>query len=160
MATKNVCGRCAGLGKTCCQVTEIYLTGRDIQRISAHLAQADFFEYRRPADLSYLDQDDDPAWQTQTIRADGTRRVLKWKNGDDCLFLTAHGCQLPMPTRPLVCRLHPLTYTGKGLEGVLDQRCQLAHQQSGEGLIEAMGMTLAQVQDWHRQLYTEIFDHE
>ncbi len=160
MATESICGRCAGLGKTCCQETEIYLTTRDVQRITAYVGRADFHEYRRPADPTYLDQADDPAWQSQTIRADGSRRVLKWRELGNCLFLGAHGCQLPMTTRPLVCRLHPLTYTQAGLAGVLDQRCLLAHRQSAEGLIEALGMTLTQTRGWHLQLYTEIFDRE
>lgn len=160
MATKNVCGICARLGNTCCQNTEIYLTMGDIQRIAAQVSRLDFFEYRTPLDHSYLDQEDDPVWAVQTILRDGTRRVLKKKNERDCLFLTQTGCQLSMEVRPLVCRLHPLTYTMDGLAEVLDQRCLSVLHEPENALITAMGMSPDQASSWHRQLYQEIFEQE
>jgi len=132
----------------------------DIKRIAGHTSRLDFFEYRHPADPSYLDQEDDPVWGARTISSDGTRRVLKQKDGRDCLFLGEAGCELSMAVRPLVCRLHPFTYDAGGLAGVLDPRCLLAHQDSGEELIAAIGMTLAQAQAWHMQLYDEISTQE
>jgi Fe-S-cluster containining protein len=160
MATKNVCGMCARLGNTCCQETEIYLTIGDIKRIAAQVSPLDFFEYRKPLDHSYLEQDDDPVWGVQTILRDGTRRVLKKKNERDCMFLTDIGCQLSMEVRPLVCRLHPLTYTMEGLAEVFDQRCLSVLQEPADVLITAMGMMPDQANAWHRQLYREIFDQE
>jgi len=145
------------LGKTCCQETEIYLTVGDIKRITEYVSRGDFYEFRFPADPSYLDQDDDPIWGLQTILNDGRRRVLKQKDGRDCLFLDNKGCQLPMLVRPLVCRLHPFTYTSSGLEEVLDQRCLKAHKNPGENLIDALGMTVIQAHTWHQQLYDEIY---
>lgn len=86
--------------------------------------------------------------------------MLKQKNSLDCTFLTEHGCELSMAVRPLVCRLHPYTYDVKGLAVILDPRCLLARQGSGEDLIQAMGMTSSLARDWHRQLYDEISIHE
>jgi len=136
------------------------LTVNDIKRIAGSTSRLDFYEYRPPTDPSYLAQEDDPIWGELTIRQDGTRRVLKQKDGRDCLFLGEKGCELSMAVRPLVCRLHPYTYDVKGLGVVLDPRCLLAHQESGEDLIPAIGMTTAQAQAWHLQLYEEIFIHE
>lgn len=132
----------------------------DIKRIAVHVSRIDFYEYRRPKDLMYLDQEGDPAWGAQTICGDGTRRVLKQNNGQDCLFLGENGCQLSLAVRPLVCRLHPYTYTMGGLAGILDQRCLLGQLGSEEDLIEALGMSFAQAQAWHLQLYNEIFMDE
>ena len=160
MATQNVCSRCAQSGKTCCQETDIYLTVGDIKRIAGYIARLDFYEYRRPLDPLYLDQNDDPDWGRQTIRSDGTRRVLKQKEGRDCLFLQENGCLLATAVRPLVCRLHPYTYTRGGLAGILDQRCLAARQQSLEMLPAEFGMSYVQAQAWHLQLYNEIFVHE
>ncbi|MDH4319207.1 MAG: YkgJ family cysteine cluster protein [Desulfobulbaceae bacterium] len=160
MVTQNVCGICARLGNTCCQETEIYLTMGDVKRIASQVSRLDFFEYRKPLDPSYLDQDDDPVWAVQTIHRDGTRRVLKKKNEKDCLFLTEIGCQLSMEVRPLVCRLHPLTYTMDGLAEVLDQRCLSVLPEPAGALITAMGMNPERAMVWHRQLYQEIFDQE
>jgi len=157
MATQNLCSRCASLGKTCCQETEIYLTVGDIKRIAEFAARLDFYEYRAPADPSYLDQEDDPVWATQTMRPDKTRRVLKHQAEQNCLFLTPTGCQLPMTVRPLVCRIHPFTYTNTGIGVELDDRCQRARPEPGLDLVAALGMSLAQAQAWHRQLYEEIF---
>jgi hypothetical protein len=107
------------LGKTCCQETDIYLTMGDIRRIAGYLTRIDFYEYRKPTDLQYLEQEDDP-----------------------------------------VCRLHPYTCDAGGLAEMLDHRCPLSRPETREELNAALGMTFAQAQAWHLQLYSEIFNHE
>jgi len=162
MATQiqTLCGRCAASGKTCCQETDIYLTVGDIKRIACEIERIDFFEYRRPTDHLYLEQEDDPVWGAQTISINGTRRVLKQKDAGDCLFLGERGCSLSAAARPLVCRLHPFTYTMEGLAGILDPRCLTANGSAGGDLVAALGMSLSQAQAWHLQLYEEIFLNE
>jgi Fe-S-cluster containining protein len=106
-ADESFCARCARHTTTCCQWREIYVTPGDVERIVAFSGGRDFFEFSRPSDPSYGDQDHDAAWASCVFRADGTRRVLsRWPDGA-CFFLGAQGCALPAEVRPLVCRLHP-----------------------------------------------------
>jgi Fe-S-cluster containining protein len=160
MVEKSICSHCAQLGKTCCQETEIYLTIDDIKRIADFTSQRDFYEYRAPTDPSYLSQEDDPVWASQTIRSDGSRRVLKHITNLDCYFLTSNGCRLPMTIRPLVCRIHPYTYTIEGLSDAVDQRCRRTHLGSNQDLPKALGMSEDLAKTWHRQLYREILINE
>jgi Fe-S-cluster containining protein len=129
----------------------------DIKRIAGSLSRVDFYEYRTPLDPSYLSQEDDPVWAAQTIRRDGSRRVLKHVQGTNCIFLTEKGCQLDMQVRPLVCRLHPFTYTIAGVSEVLDQRCRQIFSGPDHELIADMSMSLELAEAWHQQLYEEIF---
>ncbi|GAB4336575.1 MAG: hypothetical protein Kow0089_07000 [Desulfobulbaceae bacterium] len=157
MTTEKACGRCAAMGRTCCQETDIFLTVGDLKRIAGRVGRLDFYEYRRPEDPLYLDQGDDPVWAGRTIRADNTRRVLKRCPNGDCLFLGGNGCVLSMDVRPLVCRLHPFTYTAAGLEGIDDPRCLAASDECGGELTTLFSMSYNQALLWHQQLYSEIF---
>lgn len=156
----SVCSQCAGIGKTCCQETEIYLTLGDIGRIAGFTSRIDFYEYRPPVDPSYLEQDDDPIWAAQTIRKDGSRRVLKRQDGLDCTFLGERGCTMPMEIRPLVCRLHPFTYTVAGISSPIDQRCRRAFAGPDHELIAKLNMSPVLAKGWHQQLYEEIYSQE
>lgn len=157
MAQMHICARCAQTGKTCCQLTEIYVTAGDVRRIAAFSSRIDFYEYRMPVNPEYAADDSDPVWQRLVFRPDGSRRVIKHQETGDCFFLGAHGCQLPLTARPLICRLHPYLYTAEGIiDGVLDERCPSHLLEPGSTLPAALGMSLGEARGWHNALYAEI----
>lgn len=151
-----LCARCARLGKTCCQTSEVYVTPGDVARIEAFTGRGDFYEFRAPANPEYLQQEDGPMWAACVFRPDGTRRILRRKPEGDCVFLGAKGCMLPLEVRPLLCRLYPFHYTARGLEPDLARGCPTHLLPPGVGLLEALQMTREQGEAWHRQLYAEI----
>lgn len=153
-----LCVRCARHMKTCCQTAEIYVTRGDLRRIEQHTGEDGFFEFRRPDNAEYADQDDDPVWRDNVFRPDGTRRVLRRRPGGDCTFLGAAGCTLPLEVRPLICRLYPFDYTADGLLDELAIGCPLDLLPPNQGLIEALAMNRADAQRWHAQLYAELRD--
>ncbi len=115
MGKLHLCARCAQLGKTCCQLTEIYVTAGDVKRIAASSSRIDFYEYRMPVNQDYAADDSDPVWQRMVFRPDGSRRVLKQQDSGDCFFLgpprlsAAHGgaaAHLPSAPLSLQCRRH------------------------------------------------------
>ena len=156
MTNESCCAKCAATGKTCCQETEIYVTFSDVKRIAAFTARIDFFEFRLPADQAYLASGDDPPWQQYVFRRDGSRRVLKHRMSGDCIFLDAGGCCLTLDARPLVCRLYPLTYTVKGIQAELDERCPAQKFSKGKSIPEAFGVSMHKFFSWHAELYTEM----
>lgn len=113
----HVCAACARRGPTCCQVTDILLTRDDIGRIARQTGLAEFWEMRVPRDPTCLGDEGDPNWLRYTLSAGGRRRVLRQTPAGDCLFLGPEGCRLPADVRPLICRLHPFTYTELALTG-------------------------------------------
>ena len=155
------CAQCASLQKTCCQRAEILVTDGDIHRIAAHTtaAAADFVEFRAPADPAYLEPDDDTNWLRYTVEPDGTRRVLRRREGGDCTFLGEAGCVLPLEVRPLVCRLYPYSYTERGIDGYDDDYCPtalLAPPGSGLTMLTVLGMRIDDGRRWHTMLYAEL----
>lgn len=152
----SLCSRCAQRGKTCCQICEIYVTPGDVQRIGTFVGHFDFFEFRKPVDPQYLDQDDDPEWARCVFRPDGSRRVLRRSTSGDCVFLGPVGCRLPWEVRPLVCRLYPVEYTAGGLKPDLADGCPVNLLPPGQDLLQALGMTWEKAEVWWRQLYAEI----
>ncbi len=152
----SLCARCARARKTCCQVSEIYVTTEDVRRISTHTGQQDFSTYRVPQDASYAEQDDDPLWQEKVFRSDGSRRVLRRQPSGDCTFLGEHGCSLPLEVRPLVCRLYPFSYTEQGIAPELSEGCPTQLLGPGQGLLQALDMTRNEAIRWHAQLYREL----
>lgn len=151
-----ICVRCARHMKTCCQTSEVYTTAADERRIAQHTGRADFTEFRRPANRSYLGDDDDPLWRDRVFRPDGSRRVLKRRENGDCTFLGERGCVLPLEVRPLICRLYPFDYTEAGLRQELATGCPLELLADGQGLLEALDMKREDAARWHRQLYEDI----
>lgn len=151
-----LCARCARRRKTCCQISEVYLTPGDVQRIQAFTGGSDFFEYRVPVNPEYADQAEDPEWARCVFRPDGSRRILRRCENGDCVFLGPQGCGLPWEVRPLVCRLYPVRYTARGLEPDLQNGCPTELLPPGQDLLTALGMTLPQADRWHWLLYLEI----
>ncbi|MDA8138921.1 MAG: YkgJ family cysteine cluster protein [Desulfobacteraceae bacterium] len=153
----RLCQQCASIGNTCCQKHEIYVTWGDCRRILAFYRKKDFYEYRGCDNADYADQNDDPLWQQNVFRADGSRRVLKWQANGDCFFLTAAGCILPLEARPLICRLYPHIFTAAGIAAQWDTECRAA-QTTGTTAIEAdiAGVANSDAQRWHQLLYNEI----
>jgi Fe-S-cluster containining protein len=149
------CAKCSQLGKTCCQEREIFVTPGDRQRIALHTGLKDFWEYRAPADPSYLDQDDDPVWLHSVFRADNTRPILKRKPNGDCGFLGPAGCVMPVEVRPLVCRLYPYEYTFQGITGVAGD-CPKEVIPPGSTILTVLDMRAADAVRWHRMLYAEL----
>ena len=155
-AEEFLCARCARHTRTCCQDTEIYVTLGDIERIERHTGRSDFFEYRRPADPVYLDQDDDPLWRDNVIQPDGTRRVVKALPDGDCTFLGPAGCTLSLDARPLVCRLYPYHYTETVIEEEPEPGCPVELLRPNQHLYSTIQMNIQDVRQWHAQLYAEI----
>jgi Fe-S-cluster containining protein len=153
------CARCATLGKTCCQTREILVTTGDRERIAAYAGVRDFWEYTRPTDPAYLEQDHDPNWLRWAFRPDGARPILKRRPNGDCRFLGEAGCVLPMEVRPLVCRLYPYVYTEHGIEGVADE-CPRAVVPPGQTIVQVLDMRIADAVRWHELLYAEIRSQE
>ncbi len=149
------CAKCATLGKTCCQEREIFVTPGDRERIAVDSGLKDFWEYRSPADPSYLDQDDDPVWLHSVFRGDGTRPILKRQPSGDCGFLGPAGCRLPLEVRPLVCRLYPYEYTAAGIIGV-GSDCPNEVIPPGSSILTVLDMRAADAVRWHRTLYGEL----
>lgn len=149
------CVKCGRLGKTCCQQREIFVTAGDRERVSTHTGLKDFWEYRAPADPSYLDPDNDPTWWRSVFRTDGTRPVLRRKPDGDCMFLGPAGCVLPLETRPLVCRLYPYEYTVEGLIGISSE-CPPQVIPPGSTILQVLDMRTSDAIRWHRMLYGEI----
>jgi Fe-S-cluster containining protein len=156
----TLCARCARQGKTCCQGREIYLTPGDLQRICRFTRDLEFMEWSASTDPSYLDQDDDPVWQRHVFGRDGRRRILQRRANGDCYFLDFGGCRLPMEVRPLLCRLHPVTYTADHIDGEADEGCPRHLLYADESVFGALHMTMDLARQWHRQLYEEIMTDE
>jgi len=152
------CYQCSQNGTSCCQGTQILLTTGDVLRITQFLKAFDFFTFEAP-DLVYRDQEDDPAWIPLTIRPDGRRRVLKRTADKSCTMLAESGCILPMTARPLICRLHPYTYTEAEISGV-DPACPLSREGNWAVLLEQLGMAILEARQWHRLLYRELYGDE
>jgi len=155
----NLCALCAAQGPTCCQGKDrdIYITLGDLKRISEHAGNKDFYEFRRPVNPAYSDEDDDPMWIMYVFRRDGTRRVLKRNGNDgDCIFLTAGGCRLPLQVRPLICRLYPYAFTASGLSSEWVEGCPIHLLTPGQSLNLRLGIAAEDAVSWHRTLYNEI----
>lgn len=153
---ESLCAQCAIRQQTCCQAHDIYVTLSDIRRIRRFTGTGEFWEYRVPWNPEYLDVGDDPLWQSRVIRRDNSRRVLKQQVGGDCVFLTSTGCRIPMEVRPLVCRLHPCQYDERGIQPGLSPECPWYLLASDHSPHEAVSMSPADADRWHRLLYQEI----
>lgn len=158
MATHSpsLCTRCAALGRTCCQGREIYITPGDRWRIRTVTGDLDFTVWRPPTDPSYGDQNDDPVWRQHVFRADGSRRTLRNRPNGNCIFLDDRGCRLALGARPLVCRLHPFTYTADRLDDEPDTGCPRHLIAESALIFDATDTPRAAAVDWHRQLYAEV----
>jgi Fe-S-cluster containining protein len=156
-APTSLCARCARQGKTCCQGRDIFVTAGDVDRIAAFSHRRGFYEYRAACDSAYEDQEDDPIWQRHVFRPDRSRRVLKRRSNGDCCFLGPDGCRLPLEHRPLVCRLHPHTYTAEALGSEFAADCPIHLLPPGGRLEDAVaGGKAVEAEHWRRQLYAEI----
>jgi Fe-S-cluster containining protein len=155
-----LCARCARLGKSCCQNREIYLTPADVHRIAAFTQRHDFTEWRAPDDPAYGEQSDDPVWDQHVFHQGHKRRILKKGANGDCTFLGPAGCLLPEAVRPLVCRLHPFTYTAAGLDPEPSPDCPRQLLPAGMNVFAALQLTVDQALAWHRQLYEEILKED
>ena len=158
----TLCARCAKQGQTCCQGREIYVTPGDVQRIRAVTGKIDFVEWVGTLDPAYRDQDDDPVWRDHVFCSDGRRRILRRRTSGDCIFLGPQGCVMNLAVRPLLCRLHPLTYTADHIDAEPDDGCPKHLLVSGESVFTSIHMSVELAQQWHHQLYEEIStdDHD
>jgi len=154
--TEILCVFCARITKTCCRGREIYITPVDAARIASFAACNDFAEWRAPENPEYSGQSDDPVWDRYVFRKDRTRRILRRSQDGDCTFLGLAGCLLPEAVRPLVCRLHPFTYTAAGIDPEPSSDCPRHLVPPGISVIDALHMSTEQAALWHRMLYEEI----
>ena len=150
-----ICRACAELERSCCRRRDILVTAGDLERLTVYTGRPDFFEFRRPASMAYIEQDEDPNWNSYTLSADGRRRVLRHGTGGACYYLTTQGCQLPLTVRPLVCRLHPVEYTEWQITGVATD-CPVELLPQGEALLDHLQMETTVVEGWRAQLYEEL----
>jgi Fe-S-cluster containining protein len=127
-----------------------------MRRINAVTGENQYVEWARTSDPAYLDQVDDPVWRRYVFRNDGSRRILKRRPNGDCIFLSPHGCLLAMEVRPLLCRLHPFTYTADHIDNEPDTDCPRHLLVAGESVFEAIHTSMELARQWHRQLYEEI----
>lgn len=154
MPDQSLCARCAELGRTCCQGTQIFLTLGDLERIAPAMPGECFWERAVPVEDNYRpDFEYDAVW-SRIFGPDGGRRVLRHRSGGDCHFLTAAGCRLPARIRPLVCRLYPFDYNHTAIKGVYGHLCPEAG--NGPLLLAMLGMNRDEAEEWRRQLYQEI----
>ena len=155
--TISLCAMCATRGLTCCQGIDrdIYITKGDLDRIKGFWGRDDFYEFRRPTDPDYADNDDDPVWAACVFRPDGSRRVLK-KTSAGCCFLKTDGCVLPLHIRPLVCRLYPYDYNCDGFYEAFADGCPVNLLPQGRTLDQCLGMNPSEARGWHQALYAEI----
>lgn len=151
----SACARCAGLGKTCCQRSEVLVTLGDVARISRHTGRDGAWEWRAPADPSYLEQQDDPNFRLWGFSPDGHRRALKRNPNGDCVYLGNEGCTLPNQVRPLVCRLYPHAYTERGLDGIAPG-CPSELVPEGTTILRVLDMRWEDAVRWHCLLYSEL----
>ncbi len=70
-------------------------------------------------------------------------------------MLGENGCLLPMAVRPLICRLHPYTYTEAGISGV-DPACPISRERDFSAVLEKLGMAMNEARRWHELLYCEL----
>ncbi len=117
--SSSVCARCAAQGTSCCVSVEGVsgppLTPADIERISTATGRAATeFVVEREVDLiEHLAwEQDDPA--TRGLVREGRVRSLA-RRGDECIFLSANGCELGS-ARPLLCQRFPFMR----VNGVID----------------------------------------
>jgi Fe-S-cluster containining protein len=154
-----LCALCAQQGKTCCVETDIFVTMGDIRRIFNFTKKHDFYEFRHCSAEAYRDQSDDPQWNSQVFRPDGTRRVVKRESSGRCLFLSTTGCILPLDVRPLICRLHPYLYNAKGFYPDLAPECPVHLLPPGKPMEQAIqGFQKREAEHWHYLLYQEIME--
>jgi len=155
-ASEILCAGCARVSKTCCQGREIYITPADTARIASFAGRNDFAEWRAPENPDYSGQSDDPVWDCHVFRKNRTRRILRRSQDGGCTFLGPAGCLLPEAVRPLVCRLHPFTYTAAGLDPEPSSDCPGHLVPVGMSVFDALHMSTEQACLWHRMLYEEI----
>ncbi len=154
--TEVLCIRCARISKSCCNGREIYITPADATRIGTFSGRCDFTEWRAPENPDYSEQSDDPIWDRHVFRKNHTRRILRRSSEGACTFLGPAGCLLPDTVRPLVCRLHPFTYTATGIDAEPSPDCPKHLVPDGMNVFDALHMSTEQACLWHRMLYEEI----
>ncbi|MDR1535960.1 MAG: YkgJ family cysteine cluster protein [Planctomycetota bacterium] len=156
-STQSLCARCADLGLTCCQRSQIFLTLGDIRRIrKATGLDSGFFRRATPSQPEYLaDPEVDPLWN-RIFGLDGDRRILASQSSGDCFFLGCAGCRLSLPIRPLVCRLYPYEYNPSGITGVSGQYCPSPERDAPALLLALLAMNREAAETWRRILYLEI----
>ena len=159
-APLHPCARCALMQPTCCEQTEIVVTGGDRERIGVASGRDDFWERKAPADpADALVDPDDPNWERWTVAVDGTRAILRHRADGACTFLGAQGCSLDECTRPLVCRLYPWTYGEHGIDGDGATYCPtvlLRDEPVGTTMVMLLHMERDQAEFWRAQLYGEL----
>ncbi|MCD7897926.1 MAG: YkgJ family cysteine cluster protein [Planctomycetaceae bacterium] len=151
----SLCRRCARTGPTCCQRTQVYVTGGDIARIAAATGLIDFHETVPPADPSgggtlHLDA----AWAGTFSEAGST--VLAHAGNGDCVVLVPDGCRLPLAVRPLVCRLYPFDYNEDCIKGVFAPLCPAPERDAPALLLAELAMNRSAAEAWRRRLYDEL----
>lgn len=154
MTAPHVCQRCAGKGRTCCQ-----LAG-DSAEFCFPLAEA---ERKRllaagAAEEAFLPAPNTPAFVRQMtallpgydvkdiFAPDGRHWRLTTTADGDCIFLGRAGCSLERAVRPAYCRLFPLwVYRGR-LTWFTSETC-LAHRECAglAGMLTAMNAEAGEV---------------
>jgi Fe-S-cluster containining protein len=149
-----ICALCAFNGTSCCQNFQIPLTDGDVLRISTYRGNRDFLSVEPPVPEE-IEPVYDPTWLPRLLRQDHLVRVLARTPEKKCVLLTENGCCLPLEQRPLICRLHPYTYTEHGPMGI-DPSCPISKSPDGLALLESMQMPVSRAKGWVTLLYEEL----
>ncbi len=148
----RMCERCARTQQTCCEKATVRLTHGDIERIGQYFPVPDFSQN---ADTSAWEADTaDPLFSAAFVRRD-CPVVRRTSRG--CFFLSDNGCVLALGVRPLICRLYPMSYCERGLEGPIAPGNGYCPPPSGPEVLAELEMAdQDQLRAWHRQLYEEL----
>ena len=153
-----LCSRCAGLGRTCCQDTQVFVTLGDLRRLRAVAGEGEFVEHALPVAKDYLRVFEYDAVWSRAFGPGGRRRVLAHLPGGDCRFLSPTGCRLPEAARPLVCRLYPFDYNEETIKGVHGHLCPHPEADNAPLLLALLAMNREKAEEWRKMLYREILE--
>lgn len=164
----NICAECHRMGTGCCymksgdEAFRFGLTLPEMERIVAY-TQTHFLDF---ADVDYIDEKVLSDWITylhplfRDIFPNNIRFALKTVN-DQCIFLTAEGCKLPVGVRPHYCRLYPFFVTPFAMISILRSPTCLAQKDfdSLGPLLEKLGMTKTLISTLHKNLVHDAEEH-
>lgn len=152
MTAPHVCVRCAGLGRTCCQLSggdaEFCFPLADAERrrmLAAGAAEEAFLQApNTPAFVRQLSMLL-PGYEVEKIfTPHGRHWRLATTPAGDCVFLSRTGCSLDRAVRPAYCRLFPLWVYENRLTWFTAETC-LAHREcaSASAMLAAMNTDAA-----------------
>jgi Fe-S-cluster containining protein len=156
----NLCIECSKIDKTCCQLGSgvVLLTDKDIQRIEAYTGKTGFHRKEPPKEYlaNRIASSFDPNMKTYALSRKGTVQTLKHQENGDCIFLSKEGCELPLETRPLYCRIHPYDFVEDQVTGITFVDCPVQLLENKGSLPDMLGIRYPDADRWVKMLYQEL----